>query len=266
MIRAPLASTCVLLLATGTANAQSLQRRVLDTPDGTVEFTFAARAGVCGDGATYVHDGFGGQNRISDGGNFNGRGNDVDWPPCLEGPVRVLAFVNGGEITRLRTFAGPRRPLREASTSDLGTVPVEEVADFLSRTIERAQGRASTDAVLPLILADSIDPWPTLLRFARDDRASRATRGSVNFWLARGAAAKLGVVDRDDGADDDVRASAVFALSQQPKDVSVPRLIDLVHTSSHPGVRTQALFWLGQSNDQRAIDLFEEILRGRRER
>jgi hypothetical protein len=207
-----------------------------------------------------VRDGFGGQNRIADGGNLNGRSGDADWPPCVEGPVRVLVFVNGREITRMRTFAGPRRQLREASTSDLGIIPVNEAADFLSRTIERSQGRGASDAVLPLILADSIDPWPTLLRLARDERSSRATRGSVNFWLARGAAAKLGVTDREDGADDDVRASAVFALSQQSKDVSVPRLIEFVRTSRHPGVRAQALFWLGQSNDQRALDLFDEIL------
>jgi len=266
MSRSLLASACALVLIAPRADAQSLQRRILGSPDGGIEFTFAARAGVCGDGATYVRDGFGGNNRISDGGNFNGRGNDVDWPPCVEGPVRVLAFVNGGEITRLRTFAGPRRSLRQSPISDLGIVPVDEAADFLSRTIERGQGRTSSDAVLPLILADSIDPWPTLLRIARDERSSRATRGSVSFWLARGAAAKLGVVDRDDAADDDVRASAVFALSQQPKDVSVPRLIELVRTSSHSGVRAQALFWLGQSNDPRAIGLFEDILGGRRSR
>jgi len=83
------------------------------------------------------------------------------------------------------------------------------------------------------------------------------------FWLARGAAAKLGVADRDDNEDDDVRSSAVFALSQQPKDVAVPRLIDLARHATHAGVRAQALFWLGQSNDTRAIDVFEEIL-GRR--
>ena len=246
-----------------TAAAQTLQDRIARGGDGTVEFTFASRPGVCGDGATYVRDGFGGDGRIYEGGNFTSRNGDVDWPPCVEGPVRVVAFLSGGEPIRLRTYAGPRRPLRDASTRDLGTVPVTDAADFLTRTIERSRGRASNDAALPLILADSIDPWPTFLRIARDDRESRAVRGSVSFWLARGAAAKLGLGDHDGDRDDDVRASAVFALSQQPKDVSVPRLIELVRTSPHAGVRAQALFWLGQSNDARAIDLFDDILRRR---
>jgi len=117
--------------------------------------------------------------------------------------------------------------------------------------------------VLPFLLADSINPWPTLLRFARDERLSKSIRSTVTFWLARGAAARLGVADHDDSDDDDVRSSAVFALSQQPKDVAVPRLIEIARHNAHPAARAQALFWLGQSGDPSAVDLFDEILRHR---
>ncbi len=220
------------------ASAQSLQRRVFNG-DGTVQFTVASRPGVCGDGATYVRDGFGGNGRIYQGGNYSGHARGDNWPPCSPGPLRIVATVSGGELLRLRTYAGPPRASVDATSRDLGTVPVSEAAEFLTRVVERAQGRASGDAILPPI------------------------HSTTNFWLARGAAAKLGVADRDDNEDDDVRSSAVFALSQQPKDVAVPRLIDLARHATHAGVRAQALFWLGQSNDTRAIDVFEEIL-GRR--
>jgi hypothetical protein len=262
MTRLSICTAASAMLHSQSIAAQSLQRRVLASPDGAVEFSFASRAGVCGDGATYLRDGFGGENRISNGGNFSGGRGEVDWPPCVEGPVRVFAVVSGGELVRLHTYAGPRRPLREEAR-DLGVVSVVDAADFLTRSIELASGRGGTEAILPLILADSIDPWPQLFRFARDQQLSRAVRSSVDFWLARAATGKLGLADRDDSDDDDVRASAVFALSQQPKDVAVARLIELVRTSSHPGVRAQALFWLGQSGDARAVDLFEEILRRR---
>jgi len=244
------------------ASAQSLQRRVFNG-DGTVQFTVASRPGVCGDGATYVRDGFGGNGRIYQGGNYSGHARGDNWPPCSPGPLRVVATVSGGELLRLRTYAGPPRASNDATSRDLGTVSVSEAAEFLTRVVERAQGRASGDAILPLVLADSIVPWPTLIRFARDERLSRAIHSTTNFWLARGAAAKLGVADHDDNEDDDVRSSAVFALSQQPKDVAVPRLIDLARHATYAGVRAQALFWLGQTNDTRAIDVFEEIL-GRR--
>ena len=52
----------------------------------------------------------------------------------------------------------------------------------------------------------------------------------------------------------------MFALSQLPKDDGVPRLIQVARTHSNAAVRKQAMFWLGQSNDPRALKFFEEIL------
>jgi hypothetical protein len=40
----------------------------------------------------------------------------------------------------------------------------------------------------------------------------------------------------------------------------VPRLIEVARTNSNPVVRKQAMFWLGQSRDPRAVRFFEEIL------
>jgi HEAT repeat protein len=142
-------------------------------------------------------------------------------------------------------------------------VSVSDAVAFLTSLLEQAHGRSASDAVLPIVLADSITPWPALLRFARDERLPRSVRSSTDFWLARGAAATLGVVDRREDVDDDVRGSAVFALSQQQKDVAIPQLIEVVRHNTHPAARAQALFWLGQSGDRRAIDLFDEILRHR---
>lgn len=246
------------------ASAQSLSRRVASAPDGTVQFTVASRPGVCGDGATYVRDGFGDDGRIYEGGNFSGRSrHGEDWPPCVRGPLRVVATVSAGDIVRLRTFAGPRQDVNVEDRRDLGVVSVDEAVDFLTHLIDQTHGRAASDAILPLVLADSIAPWPALLRFARDERLGRNVRSTSGFWLARGAAAALGVANHDESDDDEVRSSAVFALSQQPKDFAIPRLIDVVRNNSHPAARAQALFWLGQSNDSRALDLFDEILRRR---
>jgi hypothetical protein len=45
-----------------------------------------------------------------------------------------------------------------------------------------------------------------------------------------------------------------------PKEEGVPRLIDVARTNKNVEVRKQAMFWLGQSNDPRALKFFEEIL------
>jgi HEAT repeat protein len=57
-----------------------------------------------------------------------------------------------------------------------------------------------------------------------------------------------------------VKKKAVFALSQMPKDEGVPKLIQVAQTNKNPEVRKQAMFWLGQSGDRRAVEFFEKIL------
>ena len=51
-----------------------------------------------------------------------------------------------------------------------------------------------------------------------------------------------------------------FALSQMPKEDGVPKLIQVAQTNRNPEVRKQAMFWLGQSNDPRALEFFEKVL------
>ena len=61
----------------------------------------------------------------------------------------------------------------------------------------------------------------------------------------------------------EVKKKAVFALSQLPKDEGVPLLINVARTNANPEVRKQAMFWLGQSKDPRALAFFEEVLTGK---
>src|SRR5207237_6445421 len=128
-------------LAFQSVPAQSLARRVFDAPDGAIQFSFASRPGVCGDGATYVRDGLGGNNRIYEGGNFSGHTRGDDWPPCFAGPVRIVASMSGGELLRLRTYAGPVRGA-DAPPRDLGVVSVADAADLPHRVVVPARGRA----------------------------------------------------------------------------------------------------------------------------
>jgi len=65
----------------------------------------------------------------------------------------------------------------------------------------------------------------------------------------------------EDDPDTDIKKKAVFALSQLPKDQGVPLLIHVAKTNKNPAVRKQAMFWLGQSNDARALEFFEQVLK-----
>jgi HEAT repeat protein len=79
---------------------------------------------------------------------------------------------------------------------------------------------------------------------------------------AAGDAATRGLSDIvvDNDVDREVREQAVFALSQRPRDEGVPALIAIARNNKDPEIRKKAMFWLGQSGDPRALDLFEEIL------
>ena len=58
----------------------------------------------------------------------------------------------------------------------------------------------------------------------------------------------------------EVKKKAVFALTQLPEGEGVPALIQVARTNSNPAVRKQAMFWLGQSKDARALKFFEDVL------
>ena len=243
----------------------SLADRIAGAPDGAVRFSFAARAGVCGNGRNVIslecEDGFCGRHRISSGNYYD----DEAGCPCEPGPARVELQKHDGRITRLRTYVGGTwRPASDAPVTNLGAVSPAMAARYLLDLAARSAGDAGHDAVLPAVLADSVTVWPDLLRLARTTSVPHETRRSAVFWLgqAAGDAATRGLTDLVDDAsvDIEVKESAVFALSQLRGQDAVPALIRIARSHSSPRVRKKALFWLGQSEDPRALALFEEIL------
>jgi HEAT repeat protein len=86
-------------------------------------------------------------------------------------------------------------------------------------------------------------------------------RRDALMWLGTGVIDHLGIgQQRDDTPDDEIRTQAVFALSQRPKSESVPALMDLAKTAKYPSAKRSAIFWLGQTGDPRAADVFAELL------
>lgn len=247
---------------------QSVERRVAAAPDGTVRFSFAARPGVYGNGRNVIswdcHNGRC-RNQQVNGGYYSNWDGD-DWTSaCDSGPVRVALLKRAGAVTDLKTYVGGewRTPVGTGVT-DLGPVGAREASAYLLALAAKDSGRAAERAILPATLADSVTIWPDLLRIARNARISRRVRRSAVFWIgqAAGDAATRGLTDLvDDRATDrEVRQAAVFALSQRPKDEGVPILIRIAKGNPDPELRRKAIFWLGQSDDPRALALFEELL------
>jgi hypothetical protein len=238
--------------------AQSLAQRVRAT-DGRVEIVYPSRAGACGDGRSYIGHVF--DHTVSGGGVYE---RNSGWPerPCLPGPVRLEATILDGDLTRLRAYVGPL-PSEIAAARRID-VSSAEAAAWLGQLVASGGTRVAGDAILPLVLADGPEPWPLLLRVARDEERPRSVRGDALFWLGNGVIEHLGLDERDaQTPDDEMRSQAVFVVSQEPRSESVPLLVEIAKTNKHPAARRAAIFWLGQTGDPRAADTFAELLGAR---
>lgn len=242
-----------------TVTAQTLSARVAAV-DGIAQVLFPSRPEACGDGRTFTGNLLRRGRMIVDGGIvIDGR--KLRDEPCLRGPVRVVATVVGGEVTRLRSYVGPVPPA-DGRVVDLGAVTAREATAWLLDLAQHAPSRVASSAMSPLVAAEGSEPWPQLLAIARSEARPRDTRREAMFWLAEATNHHLGIDDADDNMseEDDVRQQAVFAISQLPRDVAVPKLLEVARTSKRAPVRKQAIFWLGQSGDARATALFAELL------
>jgi hypothetical protein len=250
-------SACMLAIQ---LPAQSLADRVAAVRTGAVTFRYTPRQGVCGDGEHFMRIG------RSYHGSLSG---NMDRQRCDSGPVQVQVTLNDGDVERVQAWAGR---IRQRDARDLGVVPAPEAARYLIGIAARGRPGASAKAILPAVLADSATVWPALLAIAKDtDTRSRQTRQDAMFWLSRFAASALAGRpnepfddDDDDSLDgnSDLKAHAVFVLSQLPRGEGVPNLLDVARSKGDVRVRSKALLWLGQSGDPRALELFEAILKG----
>jgi hypothetical protein len=251
----------VVALCATQLDAQSLARRVNSVRDGEVRFTFDVQDDICGWGNGWSRDG----NWRNERGNWSrNSARDVDWgQQCDNGPGRVVLDRDNGETLKLRFYVGGRWRERP-NVTDLGHIANREAADYMLELVRAERSSVAKEAMLPLTIIDEVEVWPSLLRVARDDNRNQEVRKSAIFWLGQMAAEEITPSLRDVAEDDDeerqVRESAVFALSQRPRNEGVPALIRIVRTSRDSRLRKNALFWLGQSRDPRALDVIEEML------
>ena len=259
LLTAALTSISVAPIAAFSQSGQSLADRVHAAPDGTVRFTFRTRPEVCGYGNS-VYIGKSTQLRDSD------NSPDVEWDAdCGHGPVRMVLNVRDHSVTDVHFYVGGRWRANSSAT-DLGDVAPQAAANYLVTLARQAPVEAAKKAIFPATLGDSVTIWPQLMQIARDAAVSNQVRRDAVFWLGQMAGdvatRNLAKLVTEATVDREVRESAVFALSQRPKDEGVPALIHVAQTNRDPSVRKKALFWLGQSNDPRALALFESILAG----
>jgi hypothetical protein len=185
--------------------------------------------------------------------------------PCAGSVARVRLQLAGGRVVsfgvRARASAVPLAA--DSGGIQLGRIPAADAAKLLLALAARG-GAAGEEVVAAASMADSAAVWPELLELARNTHLAPDTRRAAIFWLsqAAGEAATRGLdsIATDSGTDRALREHAVFALSQRPADEAVPALLRIARNNPDGAIRRKAVFWLGQTDDPRAVALFEEIL------
>jgi hypothetical protein len=172
---------------------------------------------------------------------------------------------------------GAERALEEL-TASTQTEHVRSKAAFWLGNSRGAQGVAVLKRMLAndvspnvreqVVFALSLSKEPEALAImidaAKNDRTPRV-RSKALFRLAQKAANKAAedVIRNATVNDPDrsVKEQAVFALKQLPAGQGIPLLIDVAKNNPDPAIRKKAVFWLGESNDPRALDYFANVLR-----
>ena len=255
-------ASLALPLGAGIVSGQSLADRVSGAAQPRVQFTFAAREEVCGNGRSYYSIG---------GHSYYGSYNDADRrEPCVNGPVRVLIDRAGRDVVSISTFVGPV-PESIPGVTDLGRVRTRDAADYLLGLAERGEGRVSREAITPAMIADSVDATARLLAIARNQNAPRGTRRSAIEWIARpmntqeravrDIAGALVAIAGDENENQSVRQQSLRSLARLEHGAGTTQLLELARDARRTWLAREALSALNASGDPRARQYLREVVR-----
>jgi HEAT repeat protein len=159
--------------------------------------------------------------------------------------------------------AGQPRFLREQAAfwmaAEGGAHAIDVLRKAAREDVDAAFRRSLT---FPLSIVSGDEGVQELIRMAHDD-SDPGVRGQALFWMAQKAGTRLAgeiAASLENDPDTEVKKRAVFALSQIPNGDGIPKLIEVARTHNNRAVRQQAVFWLGQSRDPRALSFIENIL------
>jgi len=248
-------AACALAAASPAASvlgAQSLGNRIDVVRDGMVQIAFATRPGICGDG----HGGTWMSRRAdvsSNGGRYT----------CIAGPARVSIGKADGRVASVRSCVACRPRASSNADVDLGTVDAAEAARYLIGVAPALGGTSAGEAISAASFADGVDLSPELAHLVRDVGATTAARKDALFWLGQNEGETtndlIGLYASLDA--EALREHFTFVLSQREDDApALDKLIDIAQHDADFKVRKQAMFWLGQSKDPKAIKFFQTIL------
>jgi len=139
-------------------------------------------------------------------------------------------------------------------------LPDEEIA-WLRRLYPRLSSKLRSNVFLAVSRSDSPRASGWLIDVAANPAESEHTREQAVFWLGQGRAPTADLVRLYDRLTSSaLRQHYTFVLSQRRDAEALDKLIDVAEHDRDKSVRRQALFWLGQSKDPRALAYIRDLV------
>ena len=144
----------------------------------------------------------------------------------------------------------------------------EEGLAFVINQFDRAQNNSKKEELIFSISQSPLKKAQQQIITIAQTNKSADIREQAIFWLSQNdeinskETAKLIMNLMVDEKNADVRLHSVFALSQIKNGDGLEYLEKLITTSKDKEIRQQALFWLAESDEERAMPILESILGG----
>ncbi len=154
--------------------------------------------------------------------------------------------------------------MREQAIFWLGQRNSDDNSKFLRDLFAKTASHAAKDKILFSISQtrnSGNDQW--LLDQAVNSANTMELRKQALFWAGQNGSmdmAKIGAL-YDKATEEEFKKQVIFVLSQRGKSAeAVDKLIDIAKNEKNHELRKDALFWLGQSRDPRAMKALQEII------
>ncbi len=167
----------------------------------------------------------------------------------------------------LRDFASREdvtEHMRDQAIFWIGQKNTEDNAKFLRDLFAKTPVRATKDQILFAISQSrnfGNDQW--LLDQATNTANTMELRKQALFLAGQNGSMDMASVSAlyDKAPEEEFKKQVIFVLSQRSKSSeAVDKLIDIAKNEKNHELRKEALFWLGQSRDPRAMKALQEII------
>ena len=180
--------------------------------------------------------------------------------------VFYIATYDDPAATRtLRQLAGQEDLDEDVRGSAIIALGREDMTDddvsWLRSLYPRLSEKLRDNVFLAVSQSDGTTASRWLASVATDTRENEHTRQQAMFWLGQGRGPTADLVRLYDKLDDaSLRNHYTFVLSQRHDSEALDKLIDVAQHDRDKSVRRQALFWLGQSKDPRAVAFIRDLV------